>query len=164
MTIKSHVHEFLINRATAIEWTAINMAMAVCVVLGVGFNVQWAENLTKFALWLYTIHHLINNTDNGRAAFSKKGRPMIRGVSLAFDIALTLTLAAFGWWFYCTMQIVQTVLYERLYTAPDAPPPDKPKAMLATTINGHSSRRLVFPYVTEEVRKSMRDDLANRRN
>lgn len=101
-----------------IQWVVINTVAAALCVAGVWFEIAWAGNLFKFLMWFIVAVYLIAaaakacNTptfvEQKRAG--NLGHNVPPWISIAYDVLVTVLLAACGWFFYATLNVIQAYL------------------------------------------------------
>ena len=104
-------------------WCLLNGALGYCAYLGTVEGVGWAGNVVKFTLWYMCITFLLTNfaPPPVKVTLRQKGKPVPDWLSLSFDLALAILLAAYGWFFYATLAVIQAALYLGLYAESDTP-------------------------------------------
>jgi hypothetical protein len=112
-----------------VGWILINGAMATLCVAGVWFEIAWAGNLFKFVLWFATITYVLGALAKGLRTptyvevESKGGfRSTVPAwISILYDILITVLLAACGWFFYATLNVIQAYLCSYITSPPTVP-------------------------------------------
>lgn len=114
MTTKRQVLNILL-------WVVINGLFAVCLILGIAYNVHWALNLAKFLTWCGFFIFSI-------ACLAKHGDPIIEipeksiplSIDIVYDIVMASIFAAGGHFFYATLVIFQILLYIDIFSKNEA--------------------------------------------
>lgn len=102
-----------------LRWSVINAAFGVCVYYALYRNVQWCDNVMVFITWATAVITVIGAcTESIRASVSKVGRSAPLWLSLGYDVALILVLAAFGRFGLAVLWLVQAFFDGALYMEP----------------------------------------------
>lgn len=92
-------------------WIAFNSILATCVVLGIFFDIKWAENITIFIIWVVLFAWVtVLITPKERQRHFKQGRSVPKYIGISFDIILVLCLVGVGWIWTAVVHLISTLI------------------------------------------------------
>jgi hypothetical protein len=103
-----------------VSWLFINSAFGVCAVLGLFYQRVWAKNILLFGVWTFALLMTVAamSPDVQRLA-RKKGRSVPQWLSVGFDVALIVALAAVGRFVAATVWFWQVLCEAHVYKESD---------------------------------------------
>jgi hypothetical protein len=104
------------NLLRFVRWSIINAAFGVCVYYALFQSIEWCDNIMVFFTWLMTVIMVLTLfTKSGREEMRAKGRAAPSFVSIAYDITLITTLAAFGRFGLATLWTIESIVEYAIY-------------------------------------------------
>ena len=100
------------------SWIATNGGIAALAWLGPHGGNAWASNLLMFVLWFTTLTALFACVnDEVRRKAREKGPSVPAVINVGFSLTLAGFLAAYGWFLYATLVLLEAAFYSHLFYA-----------------------------------------------